>query len=81
MKYFQEQDNMLIGTFEFKNFSDALAFVNQVGNISEVSNHHPDMQLHDYKYVTIKTTTHDAWNTLTSKDHAIVKLIEASYKK
>jgi len=81
MKYFKEVENTLIWKFEFMNFPEALAFVNQVGNIAEISNHHPDIKIHGYKYVTIETTTHDAWNTLTTKDHAIVKLIEASYKK
>lgn len=81
MKYFLEQENILSATFEFQSFQKALDFVNQVGNIAEISNHHPDIKLHDYKYVTIETTTHDMWNTLTEKDYAIAKLIEASYKK
>lgn len=81
MKYFLEQENILSATFEFQSFQKALDFVNQVGNIAEISNHHPDIKLHDYKYVTIKTTTHDLWSTLTEKDYTIAKLIEASYKK
>jgi 4a-hydroxytetrahydrobiopterin dehydratase len=59
MKYFLEQENILSATFEFQSFQKALDFVNQVGNIAEISNHHPDIKLHDYKYVTIETTTHD----------------------
>lgn len=81
MKYFVQQDNTLQASFEFKNFTQALDFVNQVWNISEISDHHPDIYLHDYKFVSICTTTHDAGNTLTKKDYAIAKLIEASYKK
>lgn len=72
---------MLQASFEFRNFENALKFVNQVGNIAEISNHHPDIYLHDYKYVSICSTTHDAWWTVTSKDRAIAKLIESSYKK
>lgn len=81
MKYFTEKENILWGTFEFQSFQSALNFVNQIWNIAEISNHHPDIKLHNYKFVTVETTTHDAWNTLTEKDYAIAKLIEASYKK
>ncbi len=31
--------------YEFKNFSDALKFTNQVGEIAEKENHHPDIYL------------------------------------
>ena len=72
---------MLQATFEFKNFSKALEFVNTVWNIAEISNHHPDMYLHDYKYVSICSTTHDEWSIVTKKDEAIAKLIESSYRK
>ncbi len=80
MKYFIEKNNTLTAKFEFKNFNDALKFVNLVWNIAEISNHHPDILLHDYKYITITTTTHDRWNTLTDKDYAIAERIEASYR-
>ena len=80
MKHFTEKNNTLTGKFEFKNFPGALKFVNLVWNIAEISDHHPDMLLHDYRFVTITTTTHDAWNTLTEKDYAIAERIEASYR-
>lgn len=31
--------------YRFKNFKDALAFVNQVGDIAEEEGHHPDIEL------------------------------------
>jgi 4a-hydroxytetrahydrobiopterin dehydratase len=81
MKYFAQEENMLQATFEFKNFKWALDFVNVVWNIAEISNHHPDIYIHDYKYVSICSTTHDEWSKVSPKDHAIAKLIESSYKK
>lgn len=81
MKYFKEHKNTLTATFEYKDFSQALEFVNQIGNIAEMSQHHPDILLHDYRFVTITITTHDAGNILTNKDFAIAELIEKSYKK
>lgn len=32
-------------TFKFKNFKDALAFVNDIGKIAEDEGHHPDIEL------------------------------------
>ncbi len=32
-------------TFRFKNFADALGFVNRVGELAEEVNHHPDLHL------------------------------------
>ena len=72
---FTERDNRLEKTFEFKNFSQALKFINTVGNISETIWHHPDMELFNYKYVKISTTTHDLWNKVTSKDIYLTQLI------
>lgn len=81
MKHFKEIKNTLVAEFTFKNFIDALEFVNQVGNIAEIHNHHPDISLHDYKFVSISTTTHDAGNSITIKDTTIAEVIEKSYKK
>ena len=38
-------DGHLERTYEFKNFADALAFVNTVGAIAEDEGHHPDLYL------------------------------------
>ena len=43
--------------FEFKNFKDALVFVNKVGEIAENENHHPDITL-GWGYVGIIIQTH-----------------------
>lgn len=80
MKHFTQKNNTLIAKFEFKNFSEALKFVNLVWNIAEISGHHPDILIHNYKFVTITTTTHDTGNTLTKKDYTLAERIEASYQ-
>ena len=45
-------------SFEFENFAAALAFVNQVGEIAERLDHHPDIKF-GWGYAKVKTTTHD----------------------
>lgn len=81
MKYFVEENNTLVWNFKFKNFLQALKFVNLVWNIAEISNHHPDIKIYNYSFVEISTTTHDGGNKLTEKDFAIAKRIEESYRK
>ena len=44
--------------FDFANFAESLAFVNQVGEIAEAADHHPDITF-GWGYVELRTTTHD----------------------
>jgi len=37
------EDHHLRRVFEFKNFKDALEFVNRVGEVAEEQGHHPDI--------------------------------------
>lgn len=53
-------------TFKFKNFADALEFVNQIGAIAETEDHHPDIEL-GWGKATVKFTTHVA-KGLTEND-------------
>lgn len=66
-------------TFELKDFKEALAFVNTVGELAEAANHHPTITMHDYKKVTISLTTHSE-GKVTEKDHELSKQIEEAYE-
>lgn len=44
--------------FTFKNFEQALAFTNKVGQLAEAEGHHPDFTL-GWGYVGLTLTTHD----------------------
>ena len=44
-------------TFKFKNFKEALAFVNRVGEIAEAEGHHPNICF-TWGRVTIQSWTH-----------------------
>lgn len=52
-----EDARVLERTFTFPDFSEALAFVNRVGNIAEAENHHPDIAL-SWGKVAITLQTH-----------------------
>lgn len=60
--------------FTFANFKDALAFVNKVGELSEQSNHHPDITI-NYNKVMLNLISHDA-GALTSRDFDLATHIE-----
>jgi len=70
----KEKDNTITKTFEFSSYLDGIDFVNEVANLSEQENHHPDITV-GYCKVTISLTTHDA-GTLTEKDYKLAKLID-----
>jgi 4a-hydroxytetrahydrobiopterin dehydratase len=61
-----EVDGALERTFEFGDFSEALAFVNRVGQLAESENHHPDIAIH-YNRVTLRWWTHTAGG-ITDRD-------------
>lgn len=72
----QEQDNKLKKTFEFKDFTEAFGFMTRVAILAEKMNHHP-WWANVYNKVEIELTTHDEGNTVTDKDHTLAKAIDA----
>lgn len=52
-----EEGKHISKKFTFKNFVEALAFVNKVGEIAESEGHHPDIEL-GWGKVNITLTTH-----------------------
>ena len=66
--------------FEFERFVQAAAFIQECAGEMERQNHHASIQ---WEYCTIKmqVTTHDAGNTLTSKDWDLCEAISRIYEK
>jgi 4a-hydroxytetrahydrobiopterin dehydratase len=65
---------MIQREFQFENFADAMGFVNEVAEIAEAENHHPDICI-SYNTVVCMLTTHDAGG-LTKKDFTVAKKID-----
>jgi len=61
-------------TVTFKNFIEALAFTNKVGDLAEQHNHHPEITL-TWGLVIIKIWTHSE-NAITPKDHTLAAAID-----
>ena len=60
--------------FEFKNFSEALDFVNKVGAAAEERDHHPDINF-GWGYAEFSITTHDRGG-LTHNDFDLARKID-----
>jgi 4a-hydroxytetrahydrobiopterin dehydratase len=71
-----EIDNKLYKKFQFKNFSEAFAFMTRVAIEAEKMDHHP-LWTNVYNTVEIWLSTHDAGNSITDKDEKLAKKIDA----
>ena len=75
MILWEEKNNLLTKTFEFKDFQEAFSFMTRVAFLSEAMNHHPNWS-NVYNKVTIDLTTHDAGNIVTEKDRKLAEAID-----
>jgi len=61
--------------FIFENFTDAVCFLNQIAEIAEQEDHHPDIHLTQYRNLKVVLSTHSA-KGLTKKDFLVAAKIE-----
>ncbi|AFY38270.1 pterin-4-alpha-carbinolamine dehydratase [[Leptolyngbya] sp. PCC 7376] len=71
----QRNGNAITKTYKFKNFVEAIAFVNRLVEPSEAADHHPDVSIFSYNKVTINLSTHDQGG-LTEKDFSLAETFE-----
>jgi 4a-hydroxytetrahydrobiopterin dehydratase len=71
----EEKNNTLYRTFEFKNFSQAFAFMTRVALAAEKMDHHP-LWTNVYNKVEIWLSTHDAGDVVTDKDRKLAEKID-----
>jgi 4a-hydroxytetrahydrobiopterin dehydratase len=64
-------DGALQREFEFKDFAEALAFVNRVGAAAEEADHHPDVEIH-WNRVKLRWWTH-VTGSITDRDRAMAE--------
>jgi 4a-hydroxytetrahydrobiopterin dehydratase len=61
-----ETDGALERTFVFRDFAEALRFVNRVARAAEEADHHPDIAIH-WNRVTLRWWTHSR-AAITARD-------------
>jgi 4a-hydroxytetrahydrobiopterin dehydratase len=59
--------------FEFKDFKEAMTFVNNVANLAEAEGHHPDITIH-WNKVKLDLWTHSV-DGLTENDFIVASKI------
>ncbi len=72
----KEENNRLYKKFEFKDFSEAFAFMTRVALAAEKMDHHP-LWTNVYNKVEIWLSTHDAGDIVTAKDKKLAEKIDA----
>lgn len=68
------EDRAITRTLRFGSFAEAIDFVNDLAEIAEVANHHPDIDIR-YSRVTLRLTTHDRGG-LTRADFEMARRID-----
>lgn len=71
-----ETGNKLYRKFQFKDFSEAFAFMTRVALEAQKMDHHP-LWTNVYNTVEIWLSTHDAGDVVTDKDRKLAKKIDA----
>ena len=74
----QEKNNQLQRSFEFKDFVQAFAFMTRVAFAAEKMNHHPNWT-NVWNKVDIALCTHDAGDVVTEKDRKLAAAIDKIY--
>jgi 4a-hydroxytetrahydrobiopterin dehydratase len=72
----KEENNKLVKTFTFKDFTEAFGFMSKVAIVAEKMNHHPNWS-NVYNRVSFELNTHDAGNVVTEKDRKLAAAIDA----
>ena len=71
----KEENNQLVRHYEFKDFSEAFAFMTRVAFIAEKQSHHPEWS-NVYNKLVIRLSTHDAGNVVTDRDKRLAEAID-----
>jgi 4a-hydroxytetrahydrobiopterin dehydratase len=75
----EEKQNKLYNKFQFKDFSEAFAFMTRVAMEAEKMNHHPEWK-NVWNTVEVWLSTHDAGDIVTDKDRKLAQKIDALVK-
>mgnify|MGYP006125919497 FL=1 len=73
-----QKEKFLICKYEFKNFIDALDFMNKIGEKCEAMDHHPKW-INVYNKIEVELFTHDS-DGLTEKDFTLAKEMDNLFK-
>ena len=73
------QGGKLVREWTYKDFVDAMTFVNRVATLAESAGHHPDIDIR-YNRVLLGLVSHDAGG-ITKRDAAMASQIDTEFPK
>jgi 4a-hydroxytetrahydrobiopterin dehydratase len=75
MSDWRDEGTAIARDFKFKDFAAAMSFVNQVAEMAEGANHHPDILIHGWNEVRLTLST---WSVgkVTQADHDLAAGID-----
>ena len=68
----------IVRQYTFKDFMEAIGFVNVLADLAEAADHHPDILIHGYKRVRLTLSTHSEGG-LTERDFDLAAKIDAGH--
>lgn len=71
----EEKGNKLYKKFQFKDFTEAFAFMTRVAFEAEKMNHHPEWK-NVWNTVEVWLSTHDAGDVVTERDKKLAEKID-----
>ncbi|HEY0161243.1 MAG TPA: 4a-hydroxytetrahydrobiopterin dehydratase [Edaphobacter sp.] len=71
------EDGKLVRDWTFKDFVQAMEFVNRIAGVAETANHHPDIDIR-YNRVRLALVSHDAGG-ITQRDARMAARIDREF--
>jgi 4a-hydroxytetrahydrobiopterin dehydratase len=72
----RREGDEIVRDWKFKDFAEAITFVNRVADAAEEANHHPDILVHGWNNVRLSLTNHSAGG-LTATDFEVAAKFDA----
>jgi 4a-hydroxytetrahydrobiopterin dehydratase len=69
------QGNALVKTVKARSFVNAFLHMAAIAQLAEAAGHHPDLNLHDYRLLTVTLSTHSAGG-VTMQDLDLARQID-----
>ncbi len=79
MSTWKEENQVLLKTFTFASFEEAMQFMQNATPFISETDHHPTWS-NTYNRVEVKLTTHDAGNKVTEKDRKLAAFLDNLYQ-
>jgi 4a-hydroxytetrahydrobiopterin dehydratase len=79
LSHWQVVDNQITRNYVNTNFVEAIRFVNQIAELAQDLDHHPDILIHSWNNVSITLSTHSEGG-LTNKDFVLAERIEKLFE-